>query len=174
MIIKFSCFLEFHPCMSTYCIRHCLKIANTHIQFAVTEGFLSRSKTSQQYTRWKIRWTSLPGSSVFHPFFLEGKIYESIFIQSVGLLCEMCLYQQKQVQRHTRCFGNRKWEGVLKFFVHVWFCLLVQMGLQALSLPTTQIFVVTDLTGLLGQNHHPKLWLILLITWAQAANSLQF
>lgn len=134
MIIKFSCFLEFHPCMSTYCIRHCLKIANTHIQFAVTEGFLSRSKTSQQYTRWKIRWTSLPGSSVFHPFFLEGKIYESIFIQSVGLLCEMCLYQQKQVQRHTRCFGNRKWEGVLKFFVHVWFCLLVSDGSSS-SLP---------------------------------------
>lgn len=40
---------------------------------------------------------------------------EVIFIQSLG--CKIPLYQLKPVQRHSPCFGNRKWEGVLKSFI---------------------------------------------------------
>lgn len=46
-------------------------------------------------------------------FFLEGEIYEAIFIPSLGPICERGLYQPKQVQRRSACFGDRMWEGVL-------------------------------------------------------------
>lgn len=158
MIIKFNSSLEFQLCSSTYCIRCCLKIAQGKKKIAATEGFLSHPKTTQQYTRWKIRLISLHGSFLFHPFVLEREIYEAIFIQSLGPICEIHLYQLKQVQRYSPCFGNRKWQGVLKSFMPVRFCASVTDGSSRFGPPkhTDLAVVVADFTGLSRTESSPQ------------------
>lgn len=164
MIIKFNGSLEFQPCTRTYCIRCCLKIAQGKKNLQPQRGSYLIQKLPSSTPDEKSEEHLSVVVLCFTLSFLKGEIYEAIFMQFLGPICEICLSQLKQVQRHSRCFGNRKWEGVLKSFTPVGICLSVTDGSSSFLPPKHMnlAVVVADFTGLLGQSHHPRLWLVFL------------